>query len=58
LSLCLIDLQKAVGQKTVGRHPYALVHVQSFSDEPWVMPKKKIPVFDAGTSVSHDLPQS
>ena len=25
----------------MGRYPYALVHVQSFSDEPWVMPKKK-----------------
>ena len=29
------------GEDGVGRYPYALVHVQSFSDEPWVMPKKK-----------------
>lgn len=29
------------GQKTVGRYPYALAHVQTFLDEPWVMPKKK-----------------
>ena len=46
LSLCLIAHQKALVQKTVdqkavGRYPYALVHVQSFLDEPWVMPKKK-----------------
>ena len=33
--------QKAVDQKAVGRYPYALVHVQGFSAEPWVMPKKK-----------------
>ena len=33
--------QKPVGQKSVGIYPYALVHVQSFSDEPRVMPKKK-----------------
>ena len=41
MSLCLIAHQKAMGQKTVGRYPYALVHVQSFSAEPWVMLKKK-----------------
>ena len=41
MSLCLIAHQKALGQKTVGRYPYALVPVQSFSDGAWVMPKKK-----------------
>ena len=44
-SLWLVPLPNrssdALGQKTVGRYPYALVHVQSFSGEPWVMPKKK-----------------
>ena len=29
------------GEDGVGRYPYALVQVQSFSDEPGVMPKKK-----------------
>ena len=32
---------EGVGAEEVGRYPYALVHVQSFSGEPWVMPKKK-----------------
>ena len=46
MSLYLIAHQKALGQKpvdqkAVGRYPYALVHVQSLSAEPWVMLKKK-----------------
>ena len=61
MSLYLIAHQKALGQKTVdqkavGRYPYALVHVQSFSAEVGDA-QEKVPVFDAGTSASHDVPQ-
>ena len=44
-SLWLVPLshahEKTMGQKTVGRYLYALIHVQSVSDEPWA--RRKLP---------------
>ena len=43
---------------TVGRYPCALPHFRSFASVAVGNAQEKAPVFDAGTTASHDMTQA